>query len=54
MMRLPNAASMVVVIDTTLPRASTIEKWLVPRFGVARRRERHGACSPISFARFSR
>ena len=30
MRRLPKPDSMVVVIETTLPSASTIEKWLVP------------------------
>ena len=30
MMRLPKVDSIVVVIDTMLPSASTIEKWLVP------------------------
>ncbi len=30
MMRLPNGASTLVVMDATLPCASTMTKWLVP------------------------
>ncbi len=54
MMRLPNVASIVVVIEATLPSASTMEKWLVPTAsvspGTARRIER----SPIRLALLSR
>jgi hypothetical protein len=53
MMRLPNADSMVVVMETMSPRSSTMEKWLVPDSaspGGASAMAR----SVISFARLSR
>ena len=50
MMRLPNVASIVVVIEATLPSASTIVRWLVPAASVSPGRATRMERSPISFA----
>jgi hypothetical protein len=52
MMRLPNVASIVVVIDATLPSASTIEMWLVPAASVSPGRARRIERSPMRPALF--
>ena len=42
----PNTDSTVVVIDTTLPSASTTTKWLVPADSLVVSRPRGSAISP--------